>query len=376
MTKPGILFLCVANSARSQLAEGLARAKLGDRYVIQSAGSRPSRVNPMAIEIMAEAKHDITSHSSKLVDDIDPSSVDLVITLCAEEVCPAFLRPARRLHWPIPDPAGEYPDNELRTRFRKARRTIAYRLDGLEPALKLPIGASIMPATADDRVEVEALLAAAGLPLDGLDDAFPQGFAVARVGGELAGTAGIEQWGEHGLLRSVAVAERFRKQHIAEVLVADRLAWANSLMREGDTNSMASVSLLTTNAEDYFARLGFQRIERGELPASLAGSTQTKLSACSTAVAMIRRFYYSTDEQLDQGIAKELAASGGTMVPPFIKHPEIPRGSIGWRMGGGEWYLWMWHRWFNTLDDAARAAYRTEWAPKATGPWQGWLDER
>lgn len=376
MTKPGILFLCVANSARSQLAEGLARAKLGDRYVIQSAGSRPTTVNPMAIEIMAEAKHDITTHASKLVDDIDPATVDLVVTLCAEEVCPAFLRPVRRLHWPIPDPAGEYPQQELRARFRQARRTIAHRLDGLEPALTLPIGASIMPATADDRPDVEALLTACGLPLDGLDDAFPRGFAVARVRGELAGAAGIEQWGDHGLLRSVAVAERFRKQHIAEVLVADRLAWANSLMREGDTMSIASVSLLTTNAEDYFARLGFQRIERAGLPASLAASTQTKLPACSTAIAMIRRFHYTTDERLEQDIAKELAGGGGTMVPPFIKHPEIPMRSIGWRMGAGEWYLWMWSRWFNTLDHPARARYLAEWKPKATGLWVGWMDER
>src|SRR4051794_33260891 len=103
--KPGVLFLCVANSARSQLAEGLARARFGDRLRIQSAGSKPTRVNPFAIEAMREAKLDITAHTSKLVDDIDPSGIDLVITLCAEEVCPVFLRPVRRLHWPIPDPA-------------------------------------------------------------------------------------------------------------------------------------------------------------------------------------------------------------------------------------------------------------------------------
>ena len=69
--KPGILFLCVANSARSQLAEGLARARFGERFHIQSAGSKPTTVNPFAIEIMAEVKHDITAHTSKLVDAIE-----------------------------------------------------------------------------------------------------------------------------------------------------------------------------------------------------------------------------------------------------------------------------------------------------------------
>src|SRR4051812_40721510 len=98
---PGVLFLCVANSARSQLAEALARKRFGDRIRIQSAGSRPTRVNPMAIEVLAEDKLDVSAHTSKLVDSIDPSTVDLVVTLCADEVCPAFLHPTSRLHWPI-----------------------------------------------------------------------------------------------------------------------------------------------------------------------------------------------------------------------------------------------------------------------------------
>src|ERR1041384_6308395 len=102
-----ILFLCVANSARSQIAEGLARQMFGDRVRVQSAGSKPSRVNPYAIEGMREAGVDLSAHSSKSVDSIDPTTVHTVITLCAEEVCPVFLGKARRLHWPIPDPASD-----------------------------------------------------------------------------------------------------------------------------------------------------------------------------------------------------------------------------------------------------------------------------
>ena len=134
MNKPAcILFLCVANSARSQMAEGLARHLFPDLR-IQSAGSRPSRVNPYAIEVLKEAGLDISGHTSKSVQDIGPATVDLVITLCAEEVCPAFLGQAQRLHWPIPDPASEDPSlgpEELRARFRAGRDEISRRLEGL-----------------------------------------------------------------------------------------------------------------------------------------------------------------------------------------------------------------------------------------------------
>jgi arsenate reductase len=128
-----ILFLCVANSARSQLGEGLAR-HLFPCFRIQSAGSRPSRVNPYALEALADLDIDASAQMSKSVADIDPATVDLVITLCAEEVCPAFLGQAERLHWPIPDPASDDPTlspEDLRRRFRAARETIRQRLEAL-----------------------------------------------------------------------------------------------------------------------------------------------------------------------------------------------------------------------------------------------------
>lgn len=129
-----ILFLCVANSARSQMAEGLAR-RLFPGLTVQSAGSRPSQVNPYALEVLAEVGLDLSSHTSKSVQTIDPATVDLVITLCAEEVCPAFLGAAERLHWPLPDPASDDPSltpDQLRERFRAARDEIQRRLEGLK----------------------------------------------------------------------------------------------------------------------------------------------------------------------------------------------------------------------------------------------------
>jgi len=128
-----LLFLCVANSARSQMAEGLARMLFGDRVRVQSAGTRPATVNPYAVEAMAEVGVDLATHRSKSVDEIDPTTVDTVITLCAEEVCPAWLGNATRLHWPLRDPASAdpLPPEELRGRFRKARDDIRSRLEAL-----------------------------------------------------------------------------------------------------------------------------------------------------------------------------------------------------------------------------------------------------
>lgn len=134
MTPTSMLFLCVANSARSQMGEGLARQLFPD-LLIQSAGSRPSRVNPYAIEVLAEQGIDASSQTSKSVQDIDPATVDLVITLCAEEVCPLFLGKAERLHWPIPDPASDDPSltpDQLRERFRAGRDEIRRRLEALK----------------------------------------------------------------------------------------------------------------------------------------------------------------------------------------------------------------------------------------------------
>lgn len=124
-----ILFLCVANSARSQMAEGLAKAALGDKALIQSAGSKPSRVNPLAIQVLAEIGIDISHNRSKSVDEIDPATVDTVITLCAEEECPVFLGKAERLHWGLPDPASvQGTEEEKLMKFREIRDEIKKRI--------------------------------------------------------------------------------------------------------------------------------------------------------------------------------------------------------------------------------------------------------
>jgi arsenate reductase len=136
-----VLFLCVANSARSQMAEALARHVFGDAVRAQSAGSDPSRVNPYAVRALSEIGVDTSGLHSKHVDTIDPASVDLVITLCAEESCPLFLGDAERVSWAMPDPDRKHEDlsdEERLGHFRVARDAILGRLRVLAALRDLP----------------------------------------------------------------------------------------------------------------------------------------------------------------------------------------------------------------------------------------------
>jgi arsenate reductase len=126
-----ILFMCVANSARSQLAEGLAKNLFGPAAVIESAGSQPSKVNPLAIQSLKEVGVDISAHDSKSVDDLSPQfleQLDYVITLCAEEVCPILVSKAKKLHWPHPDPGKKGTEEEKLQSFRDVRDAIMEKL--------------------------------------------------------------------------------------------------------------------------------------------------------------------------------------------------------------------------------------------------------
>jgi arsenate reductase len=129
---PTILFLCVANSARSQMAEGLARAMAPPGYRFLSAGSEPGALHPLAVAVMAEVGIDISGQRAKGLDAVPLDEVDTIVTLCAEEVCPVVPGQVRRLHWPLPDPArAAGSEAERRAAFRAARD----RLRELLPAL-------------------------------------------------------------------------------------------------------------------------------------------------------------------------------------------------------------------------------------------------
>jgi len=123
-----IIFLCVANSARSQLAEALGRRHAPPGVEVFSAGSAPWRVHPMAIRVLREIGLDIAGARSKGLRDVPIGDADLVITLCAEEVCPLLPVGTERLRWPIADPAGAFtPEDQLR-RFRETRDDLDARI--------------------------------------------------------------------------------------------------------------------------------------------------------------------------------------------------------------------------------------------------------
>lgn len=122
-----VLFLCAHNSARSQMAEGFLRAFAGERFEIQSAGTRATSVQPLAIAVMRELGIDISRHRSKSVDDVG-EGWDVVVTVC-DASCPVPPRSGLKLRWKVPDPsAARGTEAERLEVFRGVRDTIGSRV--------------------------------------------------------------------------------------------------------------------------------------------------------------------------------------------------------------------------------------------------------
>jgi arsenate reductase len=122
--KQRVLVLCTANSARSQMSEGLLRHIGGEHIEVQSAGTHPSVVNPLAVEAMRERGIDIGHHRSKHLSEFLDQPWDVVITVCdnAAENCPIFPGKVERIHWSFPDPAAvEGTHEEQLQAFRDVR---------------------------------------------------------------------------------------------------------------------------------------------------------------------------------------------------------------------------------------------------------------
>src|SRR5215467_13386118 len=131
-----VLFLCTHNSSRSQMAEGLLRARGGDRYAVFSAGTHPRGVHPLAIQVMREVGIDISEgagHRAKSLDEfVGQPPIDLVVTVCddAAEECPFFPGARRQEHWGFPDPSAvSGSEEEQLAAFRSVRDAIARRIE-------------------------------------------------------------------------------------------------------------------------------------------------------------------------------------------------------------------------------------------------------
>jgi len=122
--KRKILVLCAANSARSQMAEGLLRHDFGDLFEPKSAGSQATFVRPEAIQVMKEIGIDIASHRSKSIDEFAGESFDYVLTVCdaAKESCPIFPGHGSRIHHNFEDPAAaDGSEEESLAGYRRVR---------------------------------------------------------------------------------------------------------------------------------------------------------------------------------------------------------------------------------------------------------------
>ncbi len=130
-----ILFLCVGNSCRSQMAEAFANSFRPDEIEAFSAGVNPSKVNERAIKVMAEAGIDISSHYSKSIDDLAGIDFDYVITLCdkAKESCPVFPGKVKLIHHNFDDPTmATGPEKEIVNEFRRVRDEIKTFVENLK----------------------------------------------------------------------------------------------------------------------------------------------------------------------------------------------------------------------------------------------------
>ena len=128
----GVLFLCVANAARSQMAEGWAQRLAPPEVAVWSAGSMPARLSSYAVRAMQEVGVDISGQRSKGIDEIPLDEVDTIVTLCQEEVCPVVPDAVARLHWPFEAPgwAARTPDEVLES-YRRIRDGIRQKIEEL-----------------------------------------------------------------------------------------------------------------------------------------------------------------------------------------------------------------------------------------------------
>jgi arsenate reductase (thioredoxin) len=135
MNKPKVLFICVHNSARSQMAEALLNDVGGADFEVQSAGLEPGTLNPLVVEVMSEVGLDISKNKTQAVFDVFKSGqlFTYVITVCSEAEaggCPIFPGPAQRLQWPFPDPSRvEGTRAEKLEKIRQIRDAILVRIE-------------------------------------------------------------------------------------------------------------------------------------------------------------------------------------------------------------------------------------------------------
>lgn len=270
-----VIFACVHNAGRSQMAAAWFDALAdGTRARALSAGTQPgSRVHPEVLEAMREVGIDLSARvPQKLTDDL-ARGAELLITMGCGEACPV-VPGLRRDDWPLEDPKGKSVARvrEIRDQVR-ARVVALLHQEGWGPT---PL---LRPAALADLPAVLALLDAAALPTAGVAEHFAS-FQVVEVSGRVVACAGFEVHGDTALLRSLAVATPFRRAGMGAAVLARALDEAGK--------RAPTVYALTTTAETYLARFGFQRVPRSSLPEALFASRELQ-DACPASATVLQR---------------------------------------------------------------------------------------
>jgi arsenate reductase (thioredoxin) len=282
------LFACIHNAGRSQMAAAwFNRLAAPDEAQAISAGTEPGpRVHPEVLEAMKEASIDLSSATPrKLTDDL-ARGASMLVTMGCGEACPV-IPGLRREDWPLEDPRGKPIE-----RVRQIRDEVRGRIEDLirreGVGMAAAVGASMKVARDDirfrpslpaDGLSIRELLARARLPAEDLA-AGKQEFVVAVLGRRLVGCIGLETHDGAGLLRSFAVDGSMRGGGLGRALF-DRL------VQLAHSRNVGTLYLLTTTAEGFFAKVGFQRIDRRAVPAAVARTPEFEGLCPSTATCMV-----------------------------------------------------------------------------------------
>jgi arsenate reductase len=281
-----VLFACVRNAGRSQMAAVLFN-QLADpaRAHAISAGTDPgSAVHPEVVAAMLEQDVDLSAVKPRLLTDDLAGGAQWLVTMGCGNRCPV-VPGARYEDWPLNDPHGQ-PLEEVRAIRDDIERLVAALIAregwGDCPPMTgtVPGTASVASARPEDTAGILALLVSSHLPTEGLIDHLGTAI-VARHDGRIVGCAALEIYADGALLRSVAVSPDFRGCGLGHRLTEAALARAAA-------QSLPAVYLLTTTAERFFPRFGFEVIGREDVPASVRQSVEFT-SACPASATVMRR---------------------------------------------------------------------------------------
>jgi N-acetylglutamate synthase-like GNAT family acetyltransferase/protein-tyrosine-phosphatase len=277
-----VLFVCVENAGRSQMAEGFAKA---NGLVASSAGTVPAeKVNPIVVEAMKERGITLSVKPRLLTQEMIRMA-DLVVTMgCSvEEVCPASVIQQiqkKLVDWHIEDPKGKPLEEvrKIRTQIENKVIELKGQADTEKMKAEYPEAATIGAAKQDDLPHIFALLDECNLPKEGLDPHLST-TVVARNGHQLVGCAGLELYEEFALLRSVAVRTAFRGRTLGVRLTKAALDVARR-------HHVKTVFLLTDTAGAFFSKLGFASVPRSGVPQKVRQSVEFTTLCPDTATVM------------------------------------------------------------------------------------------